>query len=148
MKAYSFIDVVATLAGPGGAFNLGAGAAVAEEGITIEMTGERGKMTLGADGEGMHTLYANKSGTVTVRLIKTSPVNAQLMALYDVQTTDSALYGQNVITITQTKSGDVIGCRGCAFKKMPALNYKKDDELVEWTFNALKIDAILGDYNE
>ncbi len=32
-------------------------------------------MTVGADGEVMHSLHAGKSGTITVTLLKTSPVN-------------------------------------------------------------------------
>ncbi|WP_042688542.1 phage structural protein, partial [Candidatus Glomeribacter gigasporarum] len=122
------------------------GAGVAEEGITLAREGDQGKLVVGADGEFMHVLNADKSGTVTVRLLKTSPVNAQLMGLYDTQAADSRLYGQNVITVHQTQSGDTIVCRGCAFKKMPDLSYKKDDEPVEWVFAAGKIDAILGNY--
>ena len=40
MSTYSFLDVQATIVGPGGAFSLGSGAGVAEEGISIEPTGE------------------------------------------------------------------------------------------------------------
>ena len=51
-------------------------------------------MTVGADGEVMHTLRADKSGTVTLTYLKTSPVNAQLQALYDAQSLDSRLWGR------------------------------------------------------
>jgi hypothetical protein len=143
---YSFQDVQASLVGVGGVVNLANGAAVAEEGITIAMATEKSTMTIGADGEGMHSLHANKSGTVTIRLLKTSPVNAQLMALYDAQTLNSAAHGSNVITVTNPLSGDVNTCRNCAFKKKPDMVYAKEGGMNEWTFEALKIDTVLGLY--
>ncbi|MGN5479522.1 phage structural protein [Cupriavidus basilensis] len=143
---YSFIDVQASLVGPGAAFSLGYGSANAEEGITIAAAGDKNTMTVGADGEVMHSLHADKSGQVTVRLLKTSPVNAQLQALYDAQSLDSRMWGKNLITVTQSVSGDVTACRSCAFKKKPDLNYKKDGDLVEWVFDAGKIDSLLGTY--
>lgn len=146
MAAYSFLDVNATLVGAGAVIDLGAGSANAEEGISTSMVDDKNTMTIGADGEGMHSLHAGKSGTVTVRLLKTSPQNAKLMALYDAQSLSSSLWGMNVITITNSASGDAIGCRSCAFKKRPDLNYKKDGDIVEWVFDSVKIDAILGTY--
>lgn len=146
MATYSFQDVTATLAGPTGVFDLGYGAAVADEGITTAMAGDKNTMMIGADGEGMHSLHADKSGTVTVRLLKTSPQNAKLMAMYDAQSLSASLWGMNVIIIRNPKSGDITTARECAFKKKPDLNYKKDGDIVEWTFDAIKIDSLLGTY--
>lgn len=145
MPTYSFQDVNATLVGTG-VINLGAGAANAEEGITIEMGGDKNSMMIGADGEGMHSLHADKSGQVTVRLLKTSPQNAKLMAMYALQTAASNLHGQNTITITNSKSGDVTIARECAFKKKPTIVYAKDGNVQEWVFDAIKIDTILGTF--
>jgi hypothetical protein len=146
MSTYSFLDVQATLVGPTGIVQLGYGAAVADEGISIEAAGDKNTMIIGADGEGMHSLHADKSGTVTVRLLKTSPTNAKLMAMYDAQTLSSALHGQNLITVTNPVAGDVTTARSCAFKKKPSLAYKKDGDIVEWVFDSIKIDTILGTY--
>lgn len=147
MSTYSFQDVQATLVGPTGVINLGYGAAVADEGISIDMAGDKNTMMIGADGEGMHSLHADKSGTVTVRLLQTSPTNAKLQAMYDAQTLSSALHGQNVIAVTNPKSGDVTTARSCAFKKKPSVNYRKDGSIIEWVFDSIKIDTILGTYN-
>lgn len=146
MATYSFIDVQATLVGPTGVINLGYGAANSEEGISIAMGGDKNTMMIGADGEGMHSLHADKSGQITVRLLKTSPQNAKLMAMYDAQTIASQLHGQNVITVTNSKSGDVTVGRECAFKKKPDLNYRKDGDIVEWVWDAIKIDTVLGTF--
>lgn len=148
MTTYSFIDTQATLVGPGGSVQLGYGAAVAEEGITISMTDDKNVVMVGADGEGMNTLRASKQGTITVRLLKTSPINSQLMALYDGQSLSSALWGQNVITVTQVGVGDQHLARSCAFKKKPDMNYKKDGDMVEWVFDSIKIDSLLGTYTQ
>lgn len=144
MSTYSFLDVQASITGPGGSFQIGSGAGAAEEGITVADTEDRNTMTIGADGEGMHSLHAGKSGSVTVRLLKTSPVNAQLEALFNSQSQSSAAWGQNVITINDIARGDVITCRQVAFTKRPDLVYAKAGNANEWTFSAIKIDRVLG----
>lgn len=146
MPTYSFLDVQASLVGPTGTCALGYGAAVADEGISIDMAGDKNTMMVGADGEGMHSLHADKSGTITVRLLKTSPTNAILQAMYDAQTLSSTLHGKNVITVTNPASGDITVCRSCAFKRKPSLSYKKDGDVMEWAFDSIKIDTILGQY--
>jgi len=102
MAAYSFLDVVCAMAGPGIAQNLGSGAAVSEEGITIEAVEDKNVMTVGADGKVQHSLIVLEAVTVTIRLLKTSPVNALLMAAYEIQSASSALWGRNVFTVTKS----------------------------------------------
>lgn len=144
MATYSFQDVVAAIVGVGGSINMAAGAAVAEEGITIEAVADKNTMTIGADGSGMHSLAANEASTVTVRLLKTSPVNAQLQLMYNLQTKSSLTHGKSVITVRDVVRGDSITMTGVAFKKRPAINYAKEGGLVEWTFDAVKTTQILG----
>lgn len=146
MPAYSFLDVSATLIGPGGNISLGAGSANAKEGITIKMAENKNTMLVGADGNGQHSLHAGKSGTVELRYLKTSPVNAQLMALYDAQTLSAALWGQNIITVTQTAVGDIHTARECAFQKKPDIAYAEDADVITWIIDSIKIDGLLGTY--
>lgn len=141
---YSFKDVTATIVGPGGSFNLGDGAAAAEEGITINRPDDVNTMLMGADGAAMHSLHAGKPGQITVRLLKTSPVNAQLSAMYALQTASSALHGNNVITIRNAATGDVITCQQCAFKRFPDINYAKDGGMNEWVWDSGRVDTQLG----
>lgn len=148
MSTYSFIDVKASLVGPGGMLDLGAGSALAEEGIEFNPVGDKNTMTIGADGEGMHSLHADKSGTVILRYLKTSPVNAKLMALYDAQSMSSALWGKNLISVTNPTVGDGHVARSCAFKRKPNMVNKKDADIIEWHFDAIKIDSILGTYSD
>ena len=144
MATYSFLNCVAALVGPGGAINIGSGAGVADEGITLSPVGDRDSMITGADGSVMHTLNADKSGTLTVRLLKTSPTNAQLSLMFAMQTVSSALHGLNVITVRDTARGDVATCRQVAFRKLPVLSFTKAGAIQEWEFNAGVVDILLG----
>jgi hypothetical protein len=141
---YSFLNVVATFAGPTGIVNMAAGAAVAEEGITIEPSVDKNVMTIGADGKGQHSLVADDSATVTVRLLKTSPINAALMLIYDAQSVSSAIWGQNVITVVDTARLDTTVIQAVAFKKKPTLTYAKEAGMMEWTFEGISANSVLG----
>lgn len=141
---YSFLDTQATLAGPGGIINLGAGAAVAEEGITIEPAEDKNVMTIGADGQGQHSLIANDACTVTVRVLKTSPVNAALGRMYDLQSASSALWGSNVFNINNSGLGDATIIQSAAFKKKPTITYAKEGGFMDWTFDGISANTIFG----
>ena len=144
--AYSFADVVCTLTGPGGIASLGYGSATAEEGITIEQAEDKDGMLIGADGEVMHSLHAGNHGTMTIRLLKTSPYNAVLQGMYDFQKLSSANWGQNILVVAHVASGDTTSGRSAAFRRPPNLTYGKEGGVNEWSFNVGKIDRILGSY--
>jgi len=145
--AYSFFDVAATLTGPGGIVSLGNGAGTAEEGITVEPIEDKETLTIGADGTPMHSLHAGRQGTITVRVLKTSPTNSTLQAMYDFQQLSSAFWGQNVLVITHIASGDTASARSVAFRRAPTLTYAKDGGINEWSFNAGFVDRIMGTWN-
>ena len=142
--SYSFENVTATIVGPNGAFPLGYGAGTAEEGITIEFTEDRGTMTIGSDGSGMHSLHAGKSGRMTVRLLKNSPTNSLLQSMYDADCSDGSQYGQNTIVVSWLTQGDVTTGRGCGFARFPTNSYGKTGNMLDWTFNCIQIDPLLG----
>jgi len=133
---YSFIDVKATLVdgATGAVLSIGSGAGVAEEGITISQVDNVGHMQIGADGEFMQVLQATRGARLTLRLLKTSPVNAQLMALVEAQRVSGALWGQNTISLTNFATLDEVNAAGCAFEKIPDNNYDKTGKMFEWTF--------------
>lgn len=143
-NTYSFMDVSASIAGVGGLFELGYGAAVSEEGITVSMAEDKNTMTIGADGEVMHSLHAGKGGTVTVVLLKTSPTNAKLNTMYNLQQFSSATWGNNVITVRNKVSNDTTVCRSVAFKRIPDWQNAKVGNTVSWVFDCGKIDTQLG----
>ncbi|CCM44467.1 DUF3277 family protein [Cronobacter sakazakii] len=146
MPTYSFIDVSASLTGPTGVVDLGYGSANSEEGITVTMTEAKNTMTTGADGEVMHSLHAGKSGTITVNLLKTSPLNKKLSLMYNAQSQSSALWGNNVILIRNKSSGDITTARSVAFQRQPDHSNAKVGNTVAWVFDCGKIDQILGEF--
>ena len=141
---YSFLDCSAALSGPGGSLTL-TGGGTAREGITFSRNNDTNSMMVGADGVGMHSLRADKSGTVTVRLLRTNPLNSSLSKMFDYQTTSSANHGQNVISGRNPVRGDDYEASGCAFKRKPPLNMGEDGDVVEWQFDAIRIDGEFGD---
>ena len=140
---YSFLDVTAAWVGPGGSFTL-EGTGLAKEGITIVASEDKGSMTIGAGGDGMHSLKATRAGRVTVRLLKTGPGNALLGALYNFQSQSSSQWGQNQLTINNPVSGDNITCQAGAFVKEADVAYADEGGIMEWAFNFVQIDKILG----
>lgn len=143
---YSFLDFSASIVGPGGAFDLGYGSGNAEEGVTVAMLEAKNTMTIGADGSVMHSLHAGKGGTVTVNLLKTSPTNAKLSAMYNAQSLSSATWGNNVIGMRNSASNDVSVARSVAFQKVPDWQNAKDGSMVAWVFDAGMIDQLLGTF--
>lgn len=146
MATYSFMDVTATLVGDTGSVDLGFGTSAAKEGITVALANPRNAMTIGADGEVMHSLKADKSGTVTVRLLYTSPANALLQAMYDAQSLSSSAWGQNVIVIRNKGNNEITTCRSVAFQKQPDRTYSEEGQILEWVFDCGKIDTLTGTY--
>ncbi|NUU68840.1 DUF3277 family protein [Enterobacteriaceae bacterium BIT-l23] len=146
MSTYSFMDVTASFAGPTGIIDLGAGSGLSEEGITVAMAEEKNSMKIGADGEVMHCMRVSKHGTVTVKLQQTSPSNKKLSLAYNAQSQSSATWGNNVIVIRNSASGDITTARGVAFKKLPDHANAKEGGTVSWEFECAKIDQVLGEF--
>jgi hypothetical protein len=144
VTTYSFINVAASIVGPGGAFNLGYGSGDAEEGLTVEMIDDKNKMDVGSDGTIMHSLRASNAGRITVRLLKTAPTNALLSALYNFQRFSSGNWGQNVIIVADTARGDLVNSSQMAFVKQSDLTYAQDGNYNTWVFIGSIDNELLG----
>jgi hypothetical protein len=141
MAAYSFLDTKCAIVGPGGAFALTGGSA--KEGIEVEMREDKNKMQIGADGTVMHSLRADKSAKITVRLLKNSVTNSLLSAMYNFQTTSAKLWGQNIISIT-SGIGEELTAQQVAFTKQPKMVWSEDGNINEWIFDAGITDELLA----
>lgn len=146
MGTYSFMDVTASLAGPTGIIDLGAGSANADEGIAIALAHAKNTMTIGIDGEVMQSMSPDKSGTITVTLMKTSLANKKLMQAYNAQSLSSATWGRNTIVVRNTVSGDSFTANSVAFQKLPDNKNGKDGGNIAWVFDCGKIDQNLGEF--
>lgn len=143
-NVYAFQSIQAAISGLGGQFNLGYGSGNAEEGLTlVGNVEEKGIGIVGADGFVMPILRASKLGRWTVRLLKTSPVNAQLQGLYNAQSINPAFWATNVLTLLDVVRGDAGSLAGAWFAKQPDLVYAKDGNMNEWEFMGIH-DMVLG----
>lgn len=141
-NTYSFLTFSASINGPNGSFSLSDGNT--EGGITFARRAAKNTLTIGADGTGQNSLHADNSGTITVRLLKTSPTNAMLQTMYDADRADPVNWGQNVISGRDINLGDDHTGNGCAFQKFPDVVYDKEGPALEWVFDVADIDSILG----
>jgi hypothetical protein len=141
---YSFADFKASITGVGGNFQLGDGSGAAEEGITLESVTDQNVMTIGADGSVMHSKIQNRASTFTVRLLKTSPVNRFLQAMYQLQFVNRIGWGKNVIAAVDIIRGDAITLSDVAFKKVPTITYATEGGVNEWTFDCGNAYILLG----
>lgn len=133
---YSFQDVVATIAGPGGIFGLANGAGTAAEGLTFAHSEDKDTIVTGSDGSIMHSLHAGMTGTITVNILKASPVNGMLSSLYNFQRIGgSALWGKNILSISNSVMGDNIVGSYMAFVKHPDIAYATEGNTNAWVFN-------------
>ncbi len=132
LQAYSYKDVESSISGPGGSFDLTE--ATGKEGIKISMQNEAGTMQEGADGSVMPVLVPTRAATLTLTLLKTSPVNGKLDALYRYQAQSSAFWGKNLITMTNPVTGDLDKFSNAAFQKMPDRQNTSEGPTVEWSF--------------
>src|SRR4051812_32744086 len=107
MPSYSFVNVSASISGPGGLISLGSGSANTDDGIQIEYNAEADSMTIGLDGTPIHSLSPDKSAKITVTLSKLSSVNARLSAMFDAQRLSSSLWANNTVTIQDSASGTI-----------------------------------------
>lgn len=142
--SYSFFDVQAAISGPGGSFSLKGGNAA--EGITLTRAEDKDTMTIGADGSVMHSHHVGKACTVTIRLLKTSPVNAQLREMLNYQDNGSVNWGKNVITIKNIVSGDDEVITGAAFAGPPENVWATEGNILEWTLNGAKNTGKTGPF--
>lgn len=133
---YSFLDVNATIIGPGGIVNLANGAGTSAEGITFSHTSDKNTAVTGAAGGVMHCLSSSLTGTIKVRLLKSSPANGQLSVMYNTQRlAGGILWGKNIITIGNSAIGDNIVGTYLAFTKHPDIVYATEGNTNEWLFD-------------
>jgi len=144
MGVYSFIDNSGTWTGPGGTLSLGNGSGASDEGITIAYNEDVGHMDIGADGSIQHSLHANKSGTITIRVLKTSPINQKISNKIAFQRAGAANYGQDTFSIQNLVTGDIVTCQQVGVKSFSPMTYAKDAGMNEWVLNVGLIEPTLG----
>jgi len=144
LATYSFADVFGAITGPGGSVAIGGQNGNDEGGITIEAIEDINRLVTGADGSGMHVLNPTRSGRLTIRALKTSPINVQLMNLQNYQRSTSLRHGRNVATVTNPVTGDSYAFEGGAFERVPNNTFAKDATALDWAIVFIAMYQTLG----
>lgn len=148
MATYSFLDISVTLVTPTGVISLGNGSANATDGsVEVEYAESLNKLTVGADGSVMNTLTQNRSGTCKIKLLYSSPQNQALMNAFNLQSLSSSAWGNNSITIRNSKNENLVICTNVAFTKVPNLSLGQDAGQMDWEFSCGRIDSVIGTYS-
>lgn len=143
MGAYSFLSVQAAIVGPGLNAQIGSSSGAAKEGLSTEWDEDKATVTTGADGTIMNSLKASMTGRITIRLLKTSPLNAVLMNAFNFQRVNAANWGQNVINVNDVARGDVVTGRSMSFVRGPNNVWAEEGNILEWSFIGI-VNEILG----
>jgi hypothetical protein len=143
MGAYSFLNVQASINGPGLTAQIGSSAGSAKEGISASFDEDKGTVTTGADGSIMTSLHAGQTGKITIRLLKTSVINAVLSQAYAFQRQSSVNWGANTIRVVDKIRGDVVNGVQMQFTKFPDNDWAEDGNIITWVFQGI-IRELLG----
>ncbi len=143
MGAYSFLNVQMSINGPAIAAQIGSSAGSAKEGISISFDEDKGTVTTGADGTIMTSLHAGQTGKITVRLLKTSAINAVLSQAYAFQRQSSVNWGTNTIRLVDKIRGDVANGVQMQFVKFPDNDWAEDGNIITWVFQGI-VRELLG----
>lgn len=139
--AYSFVDVSATFSCPGGIVRLGNGAAVADEGISVEKAEDYNTMIVGTEGDILQCRHSGTHGTIRIRLLKHSESNGQLMNI--MKSLKGSEWGIGNFSVRNRSNGDSVSAAEVAFTGPPALVFGKIAGMLEWLLHAGHIDPVL-----
>jgi hypothetical protein len=143
MSAYSFLNIQASIVGPGLTAQIGASAGAAKEGLSTAFDEDKSVITTGSDGSIMTTVRASMTGTITVRLLKTSPVNVLLSRAFNFQRSSAINWGGNIIRVVDKVRGDVVTGRQMSFVKHADNVWSEEANILEWTFRGI-VNEVVG----
>lgn len=143
MSTYSFLNIQASIVGPGLTAQVGSTSGAAKEGLSTTFEEDKTSVITGADGSIMTSLKASQTGRVILRLLKTSPLNAVLSQAYNFQRVSAANTGQNLIRVVDKARGDLVTGRQMSFVKYPDNVWSEEGNVLEWSFIGI-VNEILG----
>lgn len=100
--------------------------------IVAERTDDLNMMTPGAQGDTAITMKRNENGTVTITLLQTSPTNAYLSQIANIDRQS----GQGVVSlaIKDHESGTTAGASTAKLQKHANIEYSNEATTREWVF--------------
>lgn len=110
--------------------------------VEIEFNADAWTKQVGADGEVTRNKSLDKSGTVTVTLMQTSPTNDLFMAHYRRDQQNNG--GVNAFKLTDTNGTTVFTAPACWIKKLPNVALANQAGPRVWVFEFAEGDMFVG----
>ena len=110
--------------------------------IEAERSEDVFSLVVGCDGESARSVNRNKSGTVKVTLLATSPTNDVLAAALMLD--EATGVGAGELSIEDTNGTSLVHAAAAWVKKMVPLKRGKEVEENEWTLETGEIDVFVG----
>ncbi len=109
--------------------------------ISAKRNTDNQSLVIGADGDGCFVKNNDKSGEVTLTLLRSSPSNDILSALYKVQEltpVPQPLFAKDGLGTSIVSSAKAL------IKKIPDLTFSKEMNTAEWVFVVADLDIFVG----
>lgn len=132
-SAYSFANVSATLDG-----RQVQGAWDGDDAIVVSPGADRGTGLIGADGSGIFSISADKSATISIKLMHTSPTHRLLMQKMKRQQALGAGASSFPFQFMDTASGEGGSADKCFIMTAPADSKGKNAVVREWVLWAVE----------
>jgi phage terminase large subunit-like protein len=140
MRQYSFINTAVVVSGVEIT-----GWAEGDDVIDIQHAADAISSTVGAGGEMVTSISADRSGTIKFKLQQTSPSNKFLNDLLDAQRLGSASFAPIQIKFQDLGRNDVADGASCYIKKSAGIKRGAKANSQEWEFVAERLDLVYGD---
>ena len=110
--------------------------------ITAEKNNEAFALNIGSTGAGARAQTSDESGRVTVRLQQTSPVNAALSALHELDKASGD--GIGPLAIKDLSGADVVAAASAWIVTTTTLEYSNEITVREWIFESENLQILPG----
>jgi hypothetical protein len=112
--------------------------------IELEREEDAVHTEVGADGKMVVSLNTNKSGTITVKCSQTSPNNAKLLAIADLQAGGPATFVPCSVGFQDPNRQDVAGGMAGVIVKLPKMVRGVNASQNDWKIKVEDLSMILG----
>ena len=140
MKRYSFKDTIMVINGLEVT-----GWAEGDDAITIERRADSATDKVGAGGEMMVSISADRSGSVKIKLQQTSSSNKWLMAMLALQEAGCSSFVPIACMFQDTYRNDLAAGTSGYLKKPPSMTRGAEAGTQEWEVIVERLDLLFGD---
>lgn len=112
--------------------------------IKISSAADSFKMKVGGRGDVARSKTRNKSGSVTFRLMASSPFNAILSAIHNNDVAKPNGAGVSSLQVADKNGASLDFARKAWIRKIPDQDYADEDQPVEWVIDCAQLERLIG----